>query len=247
VTSHLTRAGGRGVTPDAAVGGVPPAADDRGISSAVDVAGMASAAGVAGMPSAVDVAGMASAVGVAGEQGALVAAFLRREAARVLDVDPARLAEGRSLIAQGLDSLGAAELAAAIEAGLGVPVSFASLLEGASLAELGELVAARLAGEEAAARAALGAVAATADAPPAAPAGGGEPATAAEEADVAARRPLSHGQRALWLLDRMVAGGNPACVLAGAARAGSAVKVWARTWWCWRCTTSSPTSGRWAC
>ncbi|HVR08856.1 MAG TPA: amino acid adenylation domain-containing protein, partial [Thermoanaerobaculia bacterium] len=32
------------------------------------------------------------------------------------------------------------------------------------------------------------------------------------------RRPLSHGQRALWLLDRMVTGGNAAYVLGGAAR-----------------------------
>jgi acyl carrier protein len=122
------------------------------------------------------------------------AAFVRREAARILGVDPVRLPDGRSLIAQGLDSLGAAELAGAIESGLGVQVSFASLLEGASLAELGETIAERLAAEAAPDRPAPE-VAATAP---------------GADSGVAARRPLAHGQRALWLLDRMVPGGNPA-------------------------------------
>ncbi|MBV8201972.1 MAG: AMP-binding protein, partial [Acidobacteria bacterium] len=136
-------------------------------------------------------------------QAASVAAFLRSAAARILNVDPARLPAGRPLIGQGLDSLAAAELVGVIESGLGVQVSFAGLLEGASLEELGELVAARLA-----AAATSGLDHARVD-----------PAAAAAADRVATgRRPPSHGQRALWLLDRMVPGGNPAYVLAGAAR-----------------------------
>jgi amino acid adenylation domain-containing protein len=179
------------------------------------------------------------------ERTARVVDFLRRAAAQVLDLDPARIPAGRSLIAQGLDSLGAAELAGAIESGLGVPVSFAGLLEGPSLAGLGEQIAERFAadapahlddgaatcvgGEEpppvasAATATATSGTAVTATSGEAATFGeaaaaGEEAAAAVEDAGVAERRPPSHGQRALWLLDRMMPGGNPAYVLAGAAR-----------------------------
>ncbi|HEV3455380.1 MAG TPA: phosphopantetheine-binding protein, partial [Thermoanaerobaculia bacterium] len=196
MTRNRTPARGRRSEPDGAGAEAVGTGAEAVGAGAEPVGAGAEADGAGAEPVREDVAGEPPAAGTL----APVAAFLRREAARVLDVDPARLRDGSSLIAQGLDSLGAADLAAAIEAGLGMPVSFASLLEGASLAELGELIAERLAGEAAAA------------------AGGREAATPVEDADVAARRPLSHGQRALWLLDRMVAGGNPACVLAGAAR-----------------------------
>ncbi|HVR06640.1 MAG TPA: amino acid adenylation domain-containing protein, partial [Thermoanaerobaculia bacterium] len=150
----------------------------------------------------------------AARKPAAIAAFLRHEAARALAVDPARLRADRSLIAQGLDSLGAAELAAAIESGLGVQVPFATLLEGASLAELGEMIAARPEAPTAAATAATAAATAAAEGG----VGAAEAATAVRGPTAAARHPLSHGQRALWLLDRMVPGGNPAYVLGGAAR-----------------------------
>ncbi|HXO28551.1 MAG TPA: AMP-binding protein, partial [Thermoanaerobaculia bacterium] len=127
-----------------------------------------------------------------GEAGGRMVAFLRRAAARALRVDPARLRPDRSLSALGLDSLAAAELADAIESGLGVEVALADLLEGPTLAEL-------------AARLAAAAPRKISDGP-------------APRGARASSGPLSHGQRALWLLDRLVPGGNPAYVLAGAAR-----------------------------
>ena len=57
---------------------------------------------------------------LASTRDAPVLAFLRREAARLLEVDLARLPAERSLLALGLDSLSAAELAGAVESGLGV-------------------------------------------------------------------------------------------------------------------------------
>jgi acyl carrier protein len=135
------------------------------------------------------------------QRRAQVIAFLRREAARFLEVDLARLPAERSLLALGLDSLSAAELAGAIEAGLGVQMPIASLLQGPSLAELGEQVLRLLA--EAAAPGTGAAPAASAGAQP--------------DAAPAARFPLSWGQRAVWLLDRL-ASGNPAYVIAGAGR-----------------------------
>ena len=152
------------------------------------------------------------------EREALVLAFLRQEAARFLELDRARLPADRSLLALGLDSLSAAELAGAVEAGLGVQLSIGSLLEGPSLAELGERVLQLLAG----------AAAPGAGAPPA-PRAAARPAAAADagprpEAAPAARIPLSWGQRAIWLLDRL-APGNPAYVIAGAGRIAGELAV----------------------
>src|SRR5258708_7128712 len=45
-----------------------------------------------------------------------------------------------------------------------------------------------------------------------------EPGAAAPAGDDALRYPLSFSQRSIWLLDRLVPGGNPAYVIAGAAR-----------------------------
>ncbi|HLX10276.1 MAG TPA: amino acid adenylation domain-containing protein, partial [Thermoanaerobaculia bacterium] len=152
----------------------------------------------------------AAAARAPGERSRLVVARLRREAARILDVEPAALPLDRSLLSLGLDSLSAAELAAAIAVGMGVELPLDSLLQGPSLEELGERILLLLAVPAAAADGALAAVAdgalAAAAAGPVAGGGG------------AGRFPLSWGQRALWLLDRMVPGGNPAYVIGGAAR-----------------------------
>ncbi|HEY6321837.1 MAG TPA: amino acid adenylation domain-containing protein, partial [Thermoanaerobaculia bacterium] len=138
------------------------------------------------------------------ERSLLLVAWLRRQAAPILEVPGARLPADRSLIALGLDSLAAAELAGAIESGLGVELAPAALLEGPSLSELCELILARLTMPAPCTGTAPALPSDTAPAPP-------RPAPAP-------RSPLSWGQRALWLLDRRVAGGNPAYVLAGAAR-----------------------------
>ncbi|HEV3073508.1 MAG TPA: non-ribosomal peptide synthase/polyketide synthase, partial [Thermoanaerobaculia bacterium] len=142
-------------------------------------------------------------------RSALILDLLRRQSARILELPAARLRVDRSLTAHGLDSLAAAELAGAIETTLGVQVDLASLLEGPTLAQLGEQVLELV---EASAAAATAGTAATPGARPPEPAA---PRTAAAPPN---RYPLSHGQRALWLLDRLVPGGNPAYVLAGAAR-----------------------------
>src|SRR5260370_23144917 len=151
-------------------------------------------------------------------RSALILALLRRQSARILELPPARLRVDRSLAAHGLDSLAAAELAGAIETNLGVRVDLASLLEGPTLAELGKQVLGLLEEPEPAAAgegggqedARKGQAAVPSWEPAAAP-----PPTAAPPPN---RFPLSHGQRALWLLDRLVPGGNPAYVIAGAAR-----------------------------
>jgi amino acid adenylation domain-containing protein len=134
----------------------------------------------------------------AGAERVAIAA-LRSQVARVLELDGARLPPERSLVSFGLDSLSAAELAAAIESELGVQVPLATLLEGVSLAELAEEVERRLM------------------APPpvvAAPPAAADAGTAGPDRG---RGPLSPGQRALWLLDQM-APGNPAYIIAGAGR-----------------------------
>ncbi|HVR07571.1 MAG TPA: amino acid adenylation domain-containing protein, partial [Thermoanaerobaculia bacterium] len=123
---------------------------------------------------------------------------LRRIAAQALALDPSRLDAERPLLALGVDSLAAAEIAGAIEAELGVRVSLAGLIEGASLAGLAGEIARELAGRDAG-RTMAGELAA----------GGAEPP---------GRHAVSQGQRALLLLDRLVLGGNPAYVMAGAAR-----------------------------
>jgi acyl-CoA synthetase (AMP-forming)/AMP-acid ligase II/arylsulfatase A-like enzyme/Tfp pilus assembly protein PilF/acyl carrier protein len=71
----------------------------------------------------------------AGRQVALET-WLRRRAAEVLRVPAEELAPDRPLIDLGLDSLAAIELSQALEAELGVPLSPAALLEGASASDL---------------------------------------------------------------------------------------------------------------
>ena len=120
----------------------------------------------------------------------ILLAYLRERAARAARMAPETLEEDRPLA--GLDSLAALELKNAVEGDLGVSLSVASLLAGASLRRLAGEVLEGLTGGTA-----------------------GEPLTAAAEPP--AELPLSHGQRALWFLDRL-APGEAAYVIAGAAR-----------------------------
>ncbi|HEV2148334.1 MAG TPA: condensation domain-containing protein, partial [Longimicrobiaceae bacterium] len=110
------------------------------------------------------------------ERVGLLEGFLRAAAARVLRVPAAELEPDRPMGALGLDSLGAVELRHVIESRLEVRLDDAFLLEGPTLAGIAREVAARLDDE-------------AAEPLPAAPAG--------------STHPLSHGQRALWFLNRL--------------------------------------------
>jgi len=104
--------------------------------------------------------------------------FLAARAARILRVAPARVVPGEPLLSLGLDSLGAVELKNAVEEGLGLECSLSALLEGQSLEQLAGELAARLD----------------------APAPGSEQAS---EGGGEEERPASHGQQALWFLQRL--------------------------------------------
>ncbi|HEV7505648.1 MAG TPA: amino acid adenylation domain-containing protein [Thermoanaerobaculia bacterium] len=133
-----------------------------------------------------------------------LAADLRQRAARVLRMPAASLNEAGPLIAAGLDSLAATELRGELEGAFGAPVSLSGLLAGASLNELAlELLGwlergAGALSEEAADEAKDAETAAT-------PLPGGRPF------------PFSHGQKALWFLDRL-APGNAVYNIAAAAQ-----------------------------
>ncbi|HVR10280.1 MAG TPA: amino acid adenylation domain-containing protein, partial [Thermoanaerobaculia bacterium] len=147
---------------------------------------------------------------------------LRGYAAQVLEIEPCRLPADRPLSVLGLDSLAAAELSGTIAAALGIEVSAAELLAGPTLEELAAEAARRQTAAGAGGPRARDIAAMT---PPPAPAAAAATADQADQA--AARGPLSWGQRALWLLDRM-APGNPAYIIAGAGRitgAGGALDV----------------------
>ncbi|HYO13665.1 MAG TPA: AMP-binding protein, partial [Thermoanaerobaculia bacterium] len=104
--------------------------------------------------------------------------FLREVVARVARVAPAEIQPGQPLTGLGLDSLAALELRNEVEARLGTPLSFSSLLEGAGLAQLaGEIL------EE---------MGSAPDVAPLRPSGVPGP-----------EHPLSHGQEALWYLHRL--------------------------------------------
>jgi amino acid adenylation domain-containing protein len=155
---------------------------------------------------------ISEAIEARGHRYAPLMASLRRQAARALGVEAADLPFDRSLLALGLDSLAAAELTGTLAREVGVDVPLADLLAGPTLAELGAQV--------------IELLAAAAAAPPALPPPAAQPAPpdrrAPGSAGGASRGPLSHGQRALWFLDRM-APGNPSLVIAGAARVGGAL------------------------
>ncbi len=117
----------------------------------------------------------------AGRPAALLA-DLRERAGRVMRVASSRLDPGRPLAGMGFDSLAAIELAASVEAGLGVRLPLADLFEEATLERIAASVLSRL---EAAAPLRE----------PAAPA-------APELGD----HPPSDGQRGLWLEERQAPG-----------------------------------------
>jgi amino acid adenylation domain-containing protein/non-ribosomal peptide synthase protein (TIGR01720 family) len=117
------------------------------------------------------------------ERSALLLAFVRQQAAKSLQIPPARLDPGLALSALGLDSLGALELRSSVAESLGVDLPLAALLGGASAADLVSTVLAGLA---------------------AAPEGEGPvPAVAFSEEE---EHPLSFGQQALWFLERLAPG-----------------------------------------
>ncbi|MES1243434.1 MAG: amino acid adenylation domain-containing protein [Acidobacteriota bacterium] len=105
---------------------------------------------------------------------------LRAWAARALGVPAARVEPDQRLTALGLDSLAAVELQHAVERRLGVPVSIASLLEGATVRGLALEIADGLDG---------GPAAVPIETDPAIPATG--------------EVPMSRGQKAIWFLQRL--------------------------------------------
>ena len=127
-------------------------------------------------------------------------AYLRQCAARVLGTVAAIVPAGEPLTGRGLDSLSALELKHQLELDLAVDVSLEDLLGGASVDDLAHTILANLAAVAAATEAR------TADVGEKAPAG----------AD-ASRPRLSHGQRAMWFLERL-APAAAAYNLAAAAR-----------------------------
>jgi len=148
---------------------------------------------------------------------ARVAGWLRAAVERILGAPAAAVAAERSLVALGLDSLTAAELAEAIERELGVEVPFAALLEGPAAGELARTIAERMAAGGGNGGGAGGAASGPGEEEEA-PGGPGEAAAAPGGGGASGRFPLTWGQRALGLVDRLVHGGNPAYVLGGAAR-----------------------------
>jgi amino acid adenylation domain-containing protein len=151
---------------------------------------------------------------------AAVEVLLAGEAARILRLDPARLAPDRPLTALGLDSLAAVELAAGIEAATGIEISLAGLLSGASVAAVAAEVLAGLAARQApAVRTPTAPTAPTAPhdlpgapQPPPQPRRHPEALEASEalepleplEASASlGEQPLSAGQEALWFSDRL--------------------------------------------
>ena len=147
------------------------------------------------------------------EELAALPAALRRRAlegllaawsARALGVPAARIARDAPLSGYGLDSLAALELRSAVEERLGVALPLATLFEGATLGDLAMLVAADL--ENGAA--------------PSLPL-----AAAAGDATGEETFPLSYGQEALWVTERL-APGSGAYNLAAAFRVAGADAGW---------------------
>ncbi|HEY0511015.1 MAG TPA: amino acid adenylation domain-containing protein [Thermoanaerobaculia bacterium] len=122
------------------------------------------------------------------EREAALRSALRDRVARAMRLSPAELRDDRPLTAFGLDSLAAIEIQHEMESALGVSLSLAALLEGATLNELAALARDGLddAGER-------------------------------EVRPAPTVFSLSLGQRALWYLERL-APGNTAYILAGAGR-----------------------------
>jgi amino acid adenylation domain-containing protein len=157
------------------------------------------------------------------ERGARLEALLRSLAAAPLGIAAERIEMERPLAAMGADSLGAVELAAAIEAAVGVEVPLDEILGGGSLRDIaGWLGAAMTArhGEVASAHKGASPAASGTARHPGAPGAGEAPAMgpqgvaaeqaagpeappAGEPAPDMADMPLSAGQEALWFLERL--------------------------------------------
>ncbi|HKI03097.1 MAG TPA: amino acid adenylation domain-containing protein, partial [Thermoanaerobaculia bacterium] len=127
------------------------------------------------------------------ERLAALEPWLRERAARALHVTPGQIDPDLPLVALGLDSLSAVELKQDLEERLGTAVHLSALLDEATLRGLAGLVLEGLSGAGAALAAGI--------------------LAGAEDADL----PLSHGQKALWFLQRL-APASAAYNIATAAR-----------------------------
>jgi amino acid adenylation domain-containing protein len=132
------------------------------------------------------------------ERAAVIEPWLRQSVARALRLAPGRVDPEQSLVALGLDSLSAVELKQEIEPPLSAAVSLAGLLEGTTLRGLARELLGGLAEERIV----------------------GLDLTAADAADTDSEFPLSHGQKALWFLQRMAPAGAAYNIAAAARLAG---------------------------
>jgi len=125
--------------------------------------------------------------------------YLRGQVAAVSGIGPGDLDRGQPLTAAGLDSLAVLQLKQRVETDLGLSVSLAPMLTGASLAELVDQLAGQLGrGAPAGPGAALPAPRPAA-ARPAAPRPAAPPRAAAVDPPAAQQvGPVSHGQRWIW-------------------------------------------------
>ena len=143
------------------------------------------------------------------ERRAALFVYLEAQVRRALPLAPPRIDPDLPLAALGLDSLAAAELRERVEMDLGVALPLGALAEGPPLAELADLIERAAGGRVSDQR---GERSSTlphvgSDRPEIRSAGA---------AGLAGDLPLSHGQGALWFLDRLVPG-TPGYVIAGAA------------------------------
>jgi FkbH-like protein len=139
---------------------------------------------------------------------------LRRMVARILRTAPTQLSLERPLVALGLDSLMAAELQHDLEADLGVVVPAVDLLAGLSVIQLAPLALRQIEG----AAASQGKVRGNTALPRI------EPVSRTDDL------PLSFEQERLWLLERVLAPGNPAYHIAVAIRITGELDVTALEW-----------------
>jgi amino acid adenylation domain-containing protein/thioester reductase-like protein len=107
--------------------------------------------------------------------------FLKRQAARVLGMDPARLDANKPLDTLGLDSLMAMELKNSLESRLGVQLPVSSLLQGPTVSELVTQILDQLDGSA-----------------------GIAPIPSVSTTEGEAYHPLTHNQQAMWLLDQFM-------------------------------------------
>jgi amino acid adenylation domain-containing protein len=119
----------------------------------------------------------------AGDRRPALLAYLREEVARVAHTAGSRVAIAQPVLAMGLDSLATAELQSRVESDLGIAVSLAGLLAGATVGELADQI---LAGMEEVPDPRLP--------PPLRPVPRGT------------GLPLSYGQQRLWFLDQLEPG-----------------------------------------